>query len=432
MHILGTAGLVNNSKSALVRALTGPDPDRWREEQLRGMTLDLGFARLRFDDGVEAGIVDVPGHERFLHNMLAGAAGMEMLLLVVAANEGPRPQTLEHLAILNYLNVQSALIVLTKRDLVDGEELAFAEEVVREATRGSIAENAPVIAVSSVTGEGLDVLRAAIHDALAELPPRQPEAPAFLPIDRVFALSGHGTIVTGTLMQGKIAVGQTLRLQPSGRDVRVRNLHVFGERREDVGGGARVAANLPQVEVGEIGRGEVLASPEFPVLRALSVDFTPLHTSLSLLRRRNPVRVYLGSAEVLGSLVFDAAPREGAPVRATLLLRRPVATYPGEAFVVRRLSPKDLLGGGTVVAAGAAATPLADAGEEAVLAVLRSLGSRLEFPQRSRRAPTCAKSERSRSWTPSSNVARRAGSRNRWRTSTLPPPTRSSDARSKR
>ena len=178
MHVIGTAGHVDHGKSSLVRALTGTDPDRWVEERLRGMTLDLGFAHLRFDDGVEAGIVDVPGHERFLHNMLAGAAGMELLLLVVAANDGPRPQTLEHLAILEYLNVRRTIVVLSKADTVGADELDFAAELVRETTRGTMAQDAPVVPVSSVTGFGLDALRRAIHDALAQLPPRAPDAPA--------------------------------------------------------------------------------------------------------------------------------------------------------------------------------------------------------------------------------------------------------------
>jgi selenocysteine-specific elongation factor len=379
MHILGTAGHVDHGKSALVRALTGTDPDRWREEQLRGMTLDLGFARLRFDDGVEAGIVDVPGHERFLHNMLAGAAGMEILLLVVAANEGPRPQTHEHLAILSYLNVRKTILVLTKRDLVDVDELAFAEELTRDALRGSLADDAPAYAVSTITGEGLEELRAAIHDALAALPPRRPDAPAFLPVDRVFALSGHGTIVTGTLMQGTLEVGQTLRLQPSGRDVRIRSLHVFGEKQQRVTGGSRVAANLPQVDVSEIARGEVMASAEFAARRQYEVTFAPLQSALPILRRRNAVRAYLGSAEVLGTLAFDEIPHDVAAVRGLLSLRRAVASYPGEAFVVRRLSPKDLLGGGTI-AAGAAEEPAETLGESspeeiAILAVLRALGA---------------------------------------------------------
>ena len=377
MHILGTAGHVDHGKSALVRALTGTDPDRWREEQLRGMTLDLGFAHLRYDDGVEAGIVDVPGHERFLHNMLAGAAGMEILLLVVAANEGPRPQTHEHLAILTYLNVRKTLLVLTKRDLVDPDELGFAEELTREALRGTVAEGAPAYAVSTLSGEGMDELRAAIHEALVALPARKPDAPAFLPIDRVFALSGHGTIVTGTLMQGTLKVGDTLRLQPSERDVRIRSLHVFGQKQEEVRGGSRVAANLPQIDVEEIERGEVLASPEFGVLRQFEVTFTPLESALPILRRRNAIRAYLGSAEILGTLAFDEAPREAKAVSGILSLRRAAATYPGEAFVVRRLSPKDLLGGGTVGAGVVAAQTDDDAAldpeHQSVLAVLTSL-----------------------------------------------------------
>ncbi|MBD5635691.1 MAG: selenocysteine-specific translation elongation factor, partial [Candidatus Eremiobacteraeota bacterium] len=355
MHVLGTAGHVDHGKSSLVRALTGTNPDRWIEEQLRGMTLDLGFAHLRFPDGVEAGIVDVPGHERFLHNMLAGAAGMELLLLVVAANEGPKPQTAEHLAILQYLNVKRTIVVLTKSDTVDAEELAFAEELVREQVRGTIAADAPYVAVSSVTGAGLDDLRSAIHDALVALPPRAPAAPAYLPIDRVFALPGHGTIVTGTLMQGRIALGDELRLEPSGRDVRVRSLQVFGASRDRVDGGSRVAVNLPGIETSEIARGTVLASSQFVTRAVASVRFTPLVASLALLKRRTAVRVYLGSAEILGTLVFEGVPQNATATPAVLHLREPAVVFPGAAFVVRRLSPKTLLGGGTIVAPDRAA-----------------------------------------------------------------------------
>ncbi len=351
MHIIGTAGHVDHGKSALVRALTGTDPDRFIEEQLRGMTLDLGFAHLRYDDGTEAGIVDVPGHERFLHNMLAGAAGMEVLLLVVAANEGPMPQTREHLAILDYLNVRRAIVVLTKADLVDPEELALTTELVTEMTRNTVAANAALIPVSSVTGEGLDDLRRAIHDALVALPPRAPQAPAYLPIDRVFALPGHGTIVTGTLMQGRLAVGDRVRLQPSGRDARLRSIQVFGTRRDVVDAGARVAMNLPGIETAEIVRGDVVADPQFVPQRAFDVTFRPVAAALGGLRRRTPVRVYLGSAEVLGTLAFASVPETVAPASAQLRLRHPVIAIPGAAFVVRRLTPKELLGGGTIAVA---------------------------------------------------------------------------------
>lgn len=348
MHIVGTAGHVDHGKSSLVSALTGTNPDRWLEEQLRGMTLDLGFAHLRFEDGVEAGIVDVPGHERFLHNMLAGAAGMELLLLVIAATEGVMPQTVEHLQILRYLNVRDVIVVVTKMDLIPPEEGGAIRASIQDELKGTIAHDAPIFAVSTVTGYNLDVLRAAIHDALAKLPPRDPDAPAYLPVDRVFALPGHGTIVTGTLMQGRIAVGDTLKLEPSGKQVRVRSLQSFGQKRERVEGGARVAVNVPGVEVSEISRGEMLVAPQFAPSDAFAVTFTPLAEALPILRRRNAVRTYVGSAEILGTLVLEDMPGEPAELHAQLFLRRPTVAYPGTAFVVRRLSPKNLLGGGRI------------------------------------------------------------------------------------
>ena len=348
MHVLGTAGHVDHGKSALVRALTGTDPDRFIEERLRGMTLDLGFAHLRFPDGVEAGVVDVPGHERFLHNMLAGAAGMELLLLVVAANESPKPQTLEHLAILRHLNVRRTLIVLTKIDLLAADDVAAASARVRAALSGTLAGEAPVFPVSVVSGAGLDALRTGIHAELRALPPRAPDAPAYLPIDRVFALSGHGTIVTGTLMQGRIAVGDTLLLTPLEREVRVRSLQVFGVAQREASGGARVAVNLPGIETQDVARGAVLATRELVAASAFDVTFLPQPDALGILRRRTPVRAYAGSAEILGTLVFAAVPERAEPVAARLVLRTPLAAPRGATFVVRRVSPKDLLGGGTL------------------------------------------------------------------------------------
>jgi selenocysteine-specific elongation factor len=386
MHVLGTAGHVDHGKSSLVLALTGTNPDRWLEERLRGMTLDLGFAHLKYDDGVEAGIVDVPGHERFLHNMLAGAAGMELLLLVIAANEGPRPQTIEHLAILQYLNVRRTLVVLTKSDLVGDEELAFTRELVRDALLGTIAEGAPQYAVSTVSGDGLEALRAAIHDELLALPPRNPDAPAYLPVDRVFALPGHGTIVTGTLMQGRVATGDELLLSPPGRAVRVRSLQTFGERRDSIDGGARVAANLPGVETSELARGAVLASAQFPALTTFGVRFRALPDALPMLRRRTPVRAYIGAAELLGTLAFDSVPTDTVEREARLHVRMPTVAFPGAAFVVRRLSPKDLLGGGTIAATAPSAAPAGDAFDApevtALLAALRDAGLEGSTPAR--------------------------------------------------
>ncbi|MDE2571163.1 MAG: selenocysteine-specific translation elongation factor, partial [bacterium] len=372
MHVIGTAGHVDHGKSSLVLALTGTNPDRWIEEQVRGMTLDLGFAHLDLGGGVEAGIVDVPGHERFLHNMLAGAAGMELLLLVVAANEGPKPQTREHLAILGYLNVRRALIVLTKADLVGEEELALTEELVREAARGTVAEHARAVRTSTVTGRGLDELRQAIRQELLALPPRPVDAPAYLPIDRSFALQGHGTIVTGTLMQGRLRVGEELLLQPGARRVRVRSLHVFGRARDEVAAGSRVAANIPSVDHREVHRGQTLVGAELEPRQALTVRFRPLEHALAILRRRTRVRAHLGSAEIMGTLVFERLPSTTEESTATLHLREPAVAFPGSTFVVRRMSPKDLLGGGTVsgVTADGAASELEEAEESPEAAAL--------------------------------------------------------------
>lgn len=350
MHIVGTAGHVDHGKSALVQSLTGVNPDRWAQELERGMTLDLGFARLRFADGLEAGLVDVPGHERFLHNMLAGASGMELLLLVVAANEGVMPQTVEHVRILSFLNVARTIVVVTKSDLFDASGLATRIEGIREELSSTIAAGAPIVAVSNVDGNGLDALRLLIHEELEMLAARDIDAPVYLPIDRVFALPGRGTIVTGTLMQGRISVGDELALEPLGERVRVRTLHVFGESRDIAYGGSRVALNLPGVERSSVTRGEVVSDAHFHARTEYRVRFTPLQEALPLLRKRTPVRAHVGSSEVMATLYLSVVPQRAEAVSATLRLREPVLAFPGVRFVVRRPSPKTLLGGGEIEA----------------------------------------------------------------------------------
>jgi selenocysteine-specific elongation factor len=374
LQIIGTAGHVDHGKSSLVTALTGTNPDRWIEEQRRGMTLDLGFAHLRFNDGREAGIVDVPGHERFLHNMLAGAAGMELLLLVIAANEGVKPQTFEHLNILRFFNVRSVVVALTKMDLIEPARGGAVCRETHEALAGTIAANAPIFAVSVVTGDNLEVLKLGLAYELSLLPAREADAPAYLPIDRVFTLPGRGTIVTGTLMQGRIATGETLSHYPRAKRVRVRSLQVFGETREVASGGTRVALNLASVEKGDLSRGDVLGDAQFEAHRSLRVEFEPLPESLTLIRRRTAVRAYIGSAEILGTLVLSAVPLNDAPVTGTLHLREPVVAFPGARFVLRRVSPKTLLGGGCVSIATAAPERAEQrtALEEAVLAAMQA------------------------------------------------------------
>ncbi len=355
MHVVGTAGHVDHGKSALVAALTGTNPDRWVQEQARGMTLDLGFAHLRFDDGVEGGIVDVPGHERFLHNMLAGAAGMELLLLVVDAVEGVMPQTREHLAILRFLNVRRVFVVVSKIDLVEPPERDAALQRIGAQLQGSIAAETPRFAVSAVTGEGLAELRTALHRALAAMPKRNASAPVYLPIDRAFTMSGLGTIVTGTLMQGRIVAGETLRIEPGGVAAHVRSIGVFGSLRKDAEAGSRVALNVPGVERTAVARGQAVVGAEFRAAQSFAVRFTALGESIALLRRRTPVRAYIGSAEVLGTLVASETFGAGRETRAQLHLREPVLAFAGVRFVLRRVSPMTLLGGGCVEGEAAAA-----------------------------------------------------------------------------
>jgi len=348
LHVIGTAGHVDHGKSALVAALTGTNPDRLEEERVRGMTLDLGFAHLRFPDGVEGGIVDVPGHERFLHNMLAGAAGMELLLLVVDASEGVMPQMLEHLAILQFLNVRRIIVVASKIDLVEDAQREEACLRIERQLQGTIAAGAPILPVSVVTGENLEPLRRLLHRELAEMPPRNVASPVYLPIDRVFTLAGLGTVVTGTLMQGSIETGDDLKLEPGGAPAHVRSIGVFGSVRKSVEAGSRVALNLSGIDRREIARGQAVVGKEFSAGRSFAVRFTPLESATGLFRRRTPVRAYVGSAEVLGTLVAEEPPESGREAGATLHLREAVVAFPGVAFVLRRPSPMTLLGGGHV------------------------------------------------------------------------------------
>ena len=370
MHVIGTAGHVDHGKSALITALTGTNPDRLIEERERGMTLDLGFAHLRYDDGVEAGIVDVPGHERFLHNMLAGAAGMELLLLVVDANEGAMPQTIEHLQILQFLNVRKIVVVVSKIDLVEPPQRDAALERIREQLQGTIAANAPMLAVSAQTGENLDALRERLHDELIAMPPRNAKAPVYLPIDRVFTLPGLGTVVTGTLIQGSIESGETLAIEPGGRRAHVRGIGVFDSTVPRVEAGSRVALNLAGLDRREIERGDAIAGAELTAARDVRVRFVPLQCAQPLLRRKTPVRAYIGSAEILGTLVADDDAPRGQEMRARLHLREPAVAFPGLRFVLRRPSPMTLLGGGYVE--GIEQPEDAASHECAVLAVLRA------------------------------------------------------------
>ncbi|HEY3121020.1 MAG TPA: selenocysteine-specific translation elongation factor, partial [Vicinamibacteria bacterium] len=297
--IVGTAGHIDHGKSALVRALTGTDPDRLKEEKERGITIDLGFAHLDLGAGLVASFIDVPGHERFVRNMLAGAHGIDAVLLAVAADESVMPQTREHFHICRLLGVERGLIALTKCDVADADSQALAEIETREMVAGSFLEGAPVLRVSARTGEGLDALREALRTLAGSTSARAADGLLRLPIDRAFTLRGFGTVVTGTLVSGGLAVGEEVEALPSRRRARVRGLQVHGSPEQRVSAGHRTAVNLAGIEVDELSRGDVLARPgTFTPTSILDVEIALL-SGVRPLADQTRLRVHIASAEVL-------------------------------------------------------------------------------------------------------------------------------------
>jgi len=353
MHVVGTAGHVDHGKSTLVQALTGINPDRLREELERQMTIDLGFAWLTLPGGETVGIVDVPGHRDFVENMLAGVAGMDAVLLVVAADEGVMPQTREHLAILTLLGVQRGLVVLTKADLVqDPEWLRLVEADVRALLAGSPLADAPALSVSARTGAGMDALRQRLADVLRETPVRQDRGRPRLPVDRVFSMAGFGTVVTGTLVDGVLDVGQDVEFFPSGQRGRIRGLQSHRSRIERAEPGSRVAVNVSGVEVQAVHRGEVLGRPgSLPASRLLDVKLLCLPDATGPITHNLELKVFLGTAQRVGRVRLLEGDRimPGDEAWAQLVLREPVVAGRADRFVVRRPSPGETLGGGAVV-----------------------------------------------------------------------------------
>jgi selenocysteine-specific elongation factor len=350
--IVGTAGHIDHGKTTLVRALTGVDADRLPEEKRRGITIDLGFAELDLGE-VRASFVDVPGHERFVKNMLAGAHGIDLVALVIAADEGVMPQTREHFDICRLLGVQAGLVVITKADAVDEELLSLVEIEAIELVRDSFLETAPILTVSARTGEGLEELKRELRSAALNLPLRSSVWSARLPIDRAFTMRGFGAVVTGTLVAGEIAEGDELELLPAGKQVRVRGLQVHGKSVERARAGQRTAINLGGVETGEIERGMVLA--EAKRLRPTQIISARLHVlenAPRALRSRARVRVHLGAAEVLARVVVLDETGEiepGAEGFAQLRLESPVVSVVGESFIIRSYSPSRTVAGGRVL-----------------------------------------------------------------------------------
>ena len=349
--IVGTAGHIDHGKSALVWALTGVDPDRLEEEKRRGITIDLGFAHLDLRGGVRVGFVDVPGHERFVRNMLAGVGGIDLVLLVVAADESIKPQTREHFEICKLLAIRHGLVAITKTDLVDGEISELVRLEIQEFVRGSFLEGAPVVAVSAKTGAGLAALKDELRRLVLRTDPKPEGLPFRLPIDRAFVLKGFGTVVTGTLIAGRIEKDAEVEIYPLGRRLRARGIEVYNEPAAAALAGQRTAVNLPGIEAKEIRRGMVLAPPAFFVPSALLDCRLNLLAGARAVKHRALVHFHCHTSETIAevALLGKKELEPGASAFAQLRLAEPGVFMPGDRFIIRQFSPVTTIGGGWVL-----------------------------------------------------------------------------------
>jgi selenocysteine-specific elongation factor len=350
--IIGTAGHIDHGKTALVRAITGIDTDRLKEEKKRGISIELGFAPLTLPSGQLAGIVDVPGHERFVRQMLAGAFGMDLVLLIIAADEGIMPQTREHLDIIRLLGINQGIVVITKKDLVDEEWLMMVEDDIKEYLADTELKDWPIIAVSSTEKEGVSDLLKMIEDLSVVVEEKPALGQVRLPIDRVFTMTGFGTVITGTLWSGRIRLNDNLQILPQELPVRVRTLHVHNRKVEEALAGQRVAVNLQGVDISDIHRGNVLITPGFlkPTFR-ISGNLRLLKNSPRSLKNWTRVRFHLGTDECLGRVVLlehdELQPGEHGYVQ--IVMEEPVVVNKGDRFVIRFYSPVTTIGGGIVI-----------------------------------------------------------------------------------
>lgn len=351
-YLIGTAGHVDHGKTELIRALSGIETDRLKEEKQRGISIELGFAHMLLPSGRQVGIVDVPGHERFVRQMLAGVSGMDVVLLVIAADEGIMPQTREHLDILTLLDIPKGLVVLNKADLVEAEWLDLMEEEIREELRETAFRDAPLCRVSALTGAGISALRQTVDELLSEVESKKSTGPVRLPIDRVFTIQGFGTVVTGTLHNGTVKLGQELAVEPGYVLAKVRSIQVHSKKVELAQAGQRVAVNLAGVEVAEVERGSALVTPNiFKEGKILDLKVLQLSSVAKPLVQRQRVRFHLGTAEILGRIHLldqnELAP--GQEGFAQILLEEPVIAATGDRFVLRFYSPAHTIAGGKIL-----------------------------------------------------------------------------------
>ena len=350
--VLGTAGHVDHGKTALVKALTGIDTDRLKEEKERGITIELGFAPLVLPNGQKIGIVDVPGHEKFVKNMVAGAGGIDMVVMVIAADEGVMPQTREHLEICGLLGISRGLVALTKADMVDEDWLALVQEDIKDFMKGTFLENSPVIPLSSTTGAGLSDFLAALSEIISTLDERTDSGLLRLPVDRVFTMKGFGTVVTGTLVSGKIAVGDTVEIMPYGAKAKVRGIQVHNETSEGAEAGQRTAINLQGVDRATIERGYVLThASTFEASDRLDIHIKYLPGAGKKLKNRTLVRFHTGTSETISRIILpDREEIEpGEETYAQVIPKTPVVAMSGDRFVIRSYSPVTTVGGGEII-----------------------------------------------------------------------------------
>ena len=353
MRVIGTAGHVDHGKSTLIESLTGMNPDRLKEERERQMTIDLGFAWMELPSGEQVGIVDVPGHRDFIENMLAGVGGIDAALFVVAADEGVMPQTREHLAILDILQISAGLVALTKIDLiVDPDWLDLVEEDVREVLAGTVLENAPILRVSAKNGQGTGELLEVLDQILAERPPRQDLGRPRLPVDRVFSIAGFGTVVTGTLSDGHLRVGEEVEILPGGVQGRIRGLQTHKQKEDLALPGSRTAVNISGVTLEEIKRGDVVAyRGDYQPTRRMDVKFHLLEDASLTLKHNTEVKLFVGAAEVLARVrtLGSEVIKPGETGWLQLEMKEPVVVTRGDHYILRRPSPGETMGGGTIV-----------------------------------------------------------------------------------
>ena len=349
--VVGTAGHIDHGKSSLVKALTGTDPDRLKEEKDRGLTIDLGFARIKLGDGRLLGMVDVPGHERFVRNMVAGSTGLDLAMLIVAADDGVMPQTVEHVDILDLLQVRGGLVVMTKIDMVDELLVEVAEEEVRELVKGTVLDGAEFCRVSSVTGDGVPELKAKLEALAMSVEPRQSHGAFRMPIQRVFSLPGIGTVVTGIPLSGSVRPGAELEVLPRGERVKIRGIHAYGGKVEEAVAGHSTALSVPDAKEAGVHRGMVVAEPgAFASGDAVDVELA-LTPRAPRMEHRVPIRFHTGTVEVLGQLLLldrDDVKSEDQFV-ARLELDESVACHPGDRFLLRLQNPVVTVGGGRIL-----------------------------------------------------------------------------------